>query len=179
MAVYVIQPLTGHGNMVKIGYSIDPDKRINDLQTGSASLLSLRHCFRRGSQKMESGIHDTYSEFRHRGEWFRYTGHLRSIIEACSRDDVNNRMVTMWYNHYRDEKKYFIYSLFARKNERDFLHWWISKKVIPEEKWNILEAVVCLTGNLARDKNLQLLVGNYDILPEHVKEEIMSSIKYA
>ena len=100
------------------------------------------------------------------------------MIEACSKDDVSNRVITMWYNHYRDEKQYFMYNLFGRKNEMDFLNWWVGKFAIPEEfKWNILEAVICLTGNLARDKSLQLLVGNYDTLPEHVREEIMSTIK--
>ena len=64
---------------VKIGWSQDVDRRLSELQIGSATALSLRGTFP-GKLSDESRMHERFSEFRESGEWFRLEGELAEFV---------------------------------------------------------------------------------------------------
>ena len=58
---------------IKIGYSVDPRARMNDLQVGCAGRLELIHAERvadSSARLLESGLHRELNHYRVRGEWF-------------------------------------------------------------------------------------------------------------
>lgn len=65
--IYVIQ--AGTNGPIKIGYAIDPKRRIRQLQTASSEALSLIKVFP-GDKIVENRIHTDLRQFRKRGEWF-------------------------------------------------------------------------------------------------------------
>jgi hypothetical protein len=66
--VYFIE--TEHGGYVKIGWAKNsPFERIATLQTGCPDLLTVRAYFR-GSRQDERRMHETFAQWRQRGEWF-------------------------------------------------------------------------------------------------------------
>jgi hypothetical protein len=65
--LYFIQSdVTGH---IKIGRSVDPQRRIRALQTGSPHKLKLVHYFE-GLGWREPALHEELSRWRVEGEWF-------------------------------------------------------------------------------------------------------------
>ena len=68
--IYVIKnELTGN---IKIGVSVDPDKRLKGLQTGSDGDLTLISSVPvNDAYKVENSIHKDLSQYRVRGEWFK------------------------------------------------------------------------------------------------------------
>ena len=67
--LYIIQSdLTG---MIKIGRSINPQKRLKQLQTGNPNKLKLIALFENQGWK-EKILHERLSTFRLEGEWFKY-----------------------------------------------------------------------------------------------------------
>lgn len=67
--LYFIQ--TSNMGMIKIGRSIDPLKRLKQLQTGNPHILKLIHVFYNQGDK-ENYLHFHLKEFRLKGEWFKY-----------------------------------------------------------------------------------------------------------
>jgi hypothetical protein len=65
--VYVIHAVGT--NRVKIGFSDNPHRRLNDLQTGSPFPLTLVG-LREGTMKTERAIHEYFEDRRIQGEWF-------------------------------------------------------------------------------------------------------------
>ena len=64
------------GVLCKFGYSVDPQRRLRSLQTGSSSELSLVHCIvvdEDQGRLLERQFHREYAYRRVRGEWFRCT----------------------------------------------------------------------------------------------------------
>ena len=62
------------GSLCKFGYSVDPQRRLRSLQTGSSSRLSLVHCIvveQDQGRVLEREFHREYARRRVRGEWFR------------------------------------------------------------------------------------------------------------
>ena len=58
---------------VKIGYSVNPEKRVRQLQTGAAYKLSVyyqQNVNEREARKIERNIHRTLGHLRSHGEWF-------------------------------------------------------------------------------------------------------------
>ena len=79
MYLYVIE--CADQDLVKIGYSADPDQRLCELQTGNASKLQVAHRVRvdPGRERvLEQRVHQELSHHRVRGEWFR----MSSILAA-------------------------------------------------------------------------------------------------
>ena len=79
--IYFIQGKES-GN-IKIGYSIQPDKRINNLQTAhyeKLEVIGLLH----GSMEDESNIHKMFKEYHLRGEWYSPGGKLLEFIRNNS-----------------------------------------------------------------------------------------------
>lgn len=92
--LYIIQSdLTG---MIKIGRSINPVKRLKQLQTGNPNKLKLIASFKNQGWK-EKHLHEKLSRFRLEGEWFDYNcvgslpDDLYELIEWGSFDD--------WWNN--------------------------------------------------------------------------------
>ena len=70
--------VAGH-KFVKIGYSSNPEERLKELQTGNPHKLKLMATMP-GLFATESELHSTFSHLKMEGEWFRYTGNLKSCI---------------------------------------------------------------------------------------------------
>jgi hypothetical protein len=76
--IYFIQ--AGPGGPIKIGYAIDVQVRVKQLQTGShEELVTLKSI--PGDKKREMAIHKALSVYRKQGEWFHPTGEVLSFIE--------------------------------------------------------------------------------------------------
>lgn len=65
--IYFIQ--SGEDGPIKIGYSVDPDRRLPQLQTGNPRGLILRHIIP-GDRSVEHQLHTRFEPARIRGEWF-------------------------------------------------------------------------------------------------------------
>lgn len=73
------------GEVVKIGFSSNPKKRVGSIQTGHAKPLTLLGTIV-ASVMDEMSIHELFSDLRVRGEWFQATPDLLAFIdEICSR----------------------------------------------------------------------------------------------
>lgn len=79
--VYFVQQ--GESGPIKIGYSINPDRRIPELQTGSAWRLNLIG-IHEGSQRVESGLHKRFSGYRMHGEWFMPCSELVEVATGVA-----------------------------------------------------------------------------------------------
>jgi hypothetical protein len=66
-AVYAIR--NDDRSVVKIGWSFDPLRRLQQLQTGSVDSLRLV-AFIGASKKVEAELHELFADSRIRGEWF-------------------------------------------------------------------------------------------------------------
>lgn len=70
MTIYFVQ--AGPDGPVKIGYAVDPKRRIASLQTACAvDLVLLREIA--GNEKTEAWLHQRFLGHRVRGEWFSFT----------------------------------------------------------------------------------------------------------
>jgi hypothetical protein len=69
------------GNLVKIGCSINPRKRLSSMQSGCPTELELVAVVP-GDRDMESSLHDLLADCRVRGEWFELPEDmLKAIVE--------------------------------------------------------------------------------------------------
>ncbi|SDC05576.1 Meiotically up-regulated gene 113 [Bradyrhizobium brasilense] len=77
--IYVV----GFGPYIKIGYSTDLRRRIEDLECRLPEPLVIHATFP-GSRKIEAALHGKYDGLRLRGEWFRNEGPLAAWVnEGC------------------------------------------------------------------------------------------------
>lgn len=77
--VYFIR--SGDSGPIKIGVSIDPEKRKSELQTSHAHDLHTLLVIP-GTRDTETFLHRRFAEFRLRGEWFTPDASLLEFIEA-------------------------------------------------------------------------------------------------
>jgi len=96
----VIYFIRSYNEYVKIGTSVDPNERINSLQTASPKKLRVQAVLE-GSYKTEKGLHDLFNKSRVRGEWFRYTEEIKWYIRAVK----ENPNVTNIHWLYRESQK--------------------------------------------------------------------------
>ena len=66
---------------VKIGFSGNPDDRIEVLKTMNSGAPRLLYKVR-GSVELERKFHIRFSEYRVRGEWFRLDGYLKEWLAS-------------------------------------------------------------------------------------------------
>lgn len=78
--VYAIS--NGRG-AVKIGWSKDPLKRHKYLQTAHTDKLTILGV-KEGSASDETALHDSFANFRLRGEWFRLEGRVCQFVAQLS-----------------------------------------------------------------------------------------------
>ncbi len=81
--VYVICPYDLQDGTAKIGWAVDPDKRLSTLQTGSFHELQLFEVIP-GSQRLERAIHSKLADERIRGEWFKGDLTIATIADIAS-----------------------------------------------------------------------------------------------
>lgn len=87
MAIYLISD----GELVKIGHSKNPIKRLAQLQTGHPKKLKLIKTFNWETQGkiteriMEGRIHYLLRQFHSNGEWFKFTFSNDELIELINR----------------------------------------------------------------------------------------------
>jgi hypothetical protein len=98
VAVYLIR--CGDSGMVKIGFALNPEQRLRELQTGHWETLSLIRVIE-GDIGAESWMHGRFSEFRVRGEWFRLTEEMLTIEIKRPEpepppDDLTGEFVADW-----------------------------------------------------------------------------------
>jgi hypothetical protein len=66
---------------VKIGFSVYPDKRIGNIQTANSEPLEVLGYYR-GEQEEEKRLHVQFAHLKIKGEWFRATPELMSLVKA-------------------------------------------------------------------------------------------------
>ena len=97
MPVYFIQ--AGDGGPIKIGFAIDPKRRLRSLQDGAADGLRLLGT-KAGSKKDERLLHQKYKTERIRGEWFCATQSIIDEIEMLYvkplKREVENSPLAKW-----------------------------------------------------------------------------------
>lgn len=71
------------GDAIKIGFSIQPLKRTDELQIGNPEELELLGTFK-GTIRDERSLHDDFSHLEIRREWFRAEQELLEFIEEVS-----------------------------------------------------------------------------------------------
>jgi DNA replicative helicase MCM subunit Mcm2 (Cdc46/Mcm family) len=67
------------GDCVKIGKADDIKSRLQGLQTGSSKPLQLLYTMK-GDERLESFLHELFSDYRKVGEWFRVDGLLEEFL---------------------------------------------------------------------------------------------------
>lgn len=82
--VYFIVEAGRESEFVKIGRTTGPiEDRVFNLQTGNPRELRLAFAIEtEDCAELEKHLHDVYSEYRERGEWFRVEGDLRAFLEV-------------------------------------------------------------------------------------------------
>lgn len=84
MSVYFL----GHGNLVKIGKSANPEARVRTLQTAAFMRLRLLAVAEIASEaqsyEIERQLHEQFAWSRKRGEFFRASAPLRELIAAVA-----------------------------------------------------------------------------------------------
>jgi hypothetical protein len=75
------------GEHIKIGWSKDPLKRLEQLRTGCPYPLEMLGCMA-GEESDERALHEHFAHLRERGEWFKAEPWLLAHIRwLCSRED--------------------------------------------------------------------------------------------
>lgn len=100
-------------NLIKIGSSLDPDRRFAELQLLSPVPLEIICCTDGGS-KREAELHEQFSHLRSHGEWFHATGDLLRFISrervAAAKNSFlalesdEKKIATAWFDGYRKER---------------------------------------------------------------------------
>jgi hypothetical protein len=76
--IYFIADLKA--GLVKIGYSINPDNRLQQLQTGYPDKLYII-CVEEGEYEKEAKYHNLYNEYKlYSKEWFKLEGRLKEYL---------------------------------------------------------------------------------------------------
>lgn len=84
---YVYAILAGRPiNAVKIGVSVDPRRRLNDLQIASPVELRLL-CQFDGTTGIEKSLHGIFASYHSHGEWFRYEGAVAEFVRLMADPD--------------------------------------------------------------------------------------------
>jgi hypothetical protein len=79
--IYFIQARPG--DPIKIGFAKDPEKRLRELQTGSAYPLQILAKVP-GRLEDERRLHGEFTRFRLSGEWFKPAKKLLEYVEAAT-----------------------------------------------------------------------------------------------
>ena len=84
---YIYFATAGLSGPVKIGRSVNPEKRVAQLSTGSWVALEMLATIEVEDDRasdLEANIHVMFNEDRLRGEWFRMSPRLESFIRSLA-----------------------------------------------------------------------------------------------
>lgn len=82
--VYFIQD--GEHGDIKIGWSVDPDRRLRDLRVAHATRSRLRLLAAiPGHRKLERELHERFAPCRGEGEWFAPVPELLAFLKSPGR----------------------------------------------------------------------------------------------
>lgn len=70
-------------NMVKIGISTTPEKRLSSLQTSTPNRLVFL-AITEGNEKKEKELHQRFKRYRKSGEWFELSDEIQQMINALN-----------------------------------------------------------------------------------------------
>jgi hypothetical protein len=87
MAVYMIR--AGVDGPVKIGFAVDPTRRVDGLQTGQPEKLTIIRVME-GCRKFEAALHRHFAHLRTRGEWFTHSDEMLGDLEFLRANVVSN-----------------------------------------------------------------------------------------
>jgi len=81
--IYLIKSL--NEGVYKIGVSKNPNKRLNDLQTGNPSPIKILYLYEsENAYKIEKALHNRYSHFNTHLEWFELSIKEEiTFLETC------------------------------------------------------------------------------------------------
>lgn len=69
--VYLMESIRDYDTVYKIGYSKNPNKRLNAIQTGNDGHVRLVHCFKsKHARKLEKALQNSYKHAHKNMEWF-------------------------------------------------------------------------------------------------------------
>ena len=88
--VYVLEAENG---LVKIGYSVTPEKRERISQTHSPVRVRMI-AFWKADQDEEFDLHRRFEDYREHGEWFRYVGEIAAWVDRVR--GTNVLQITQW-----------------------------------------------------------------------------------
>lgn len=80
---YVYFITWGENNPVKIGWSRVLESRLKTLQTSFPYDLEIRKVLPADSEQLEAQLHRYLANYRMRGEWFRQSGRVKSVMESA------------------------------------------------------------------------------------------------
>ena len=78
------------GEFIKIGVSVNPNKRLKQLSTGSAKRLVLLGYFN-GGYTLETELHESHIKVRNNGEWMKPTNDLLNYLN----DMIPNKHIAL------------------------------------------------------------------------------------
>lgn len=82
---------------VKIGFSHNPNTRLDGIQTGCPVELTIFYTHP-GAQRVERKLHELFKDSHLRGEWFRLSGSVQEYIDSGKPLVLYTRMDTLLAN---------------------------------------------------------------------------------
>lgn len=83
--VYFLQAADGR---IKIGWSKDVDRRVQQLQTAQSSPLTLLGVFRSSFPEDERILQRRFASYHHRGEWYDASDEILSYVKSLMEDTM-------------------------------------------------------------------------------------------
>jgi hypothetical protein len=120
---------------IKIGYSKNPEKRLNGLQSASPSPLLLLGKIH-GGLEHESAFHEKFEQFRLHGEWF--SGDiLATVMEIIARNTTDrpppSNVIVIGDNDFREQG--LVNQALSHLHEKNPIAWIIVGGDRPLEHW--------------------------------------------
>jgi hypothetical protein len=104
--------LNSESNHIKIGYSVNPLKRIKALQTGNSSNLEIITVIE-GDIKFERILHFNFKKYNIKNEWFIYSEEIKEFLNFINYLYlVDNKPKKLYLISYFEISNYDINSLF-------------------------------------------------------------------
>lgn len=75
---------------IKIGYTLNPIKRLNDMKRDNPEKLVL-YLSLPGTKIEENNFHQIFSKYQIRNEWFEFTGALKEFVDKHSNIPISMR----------------------------------------------------------------------------------------
>lgn len=88
------------GKQVKIGISTNPQKRLQQMRTGNPDITLLGDI--PGGRRIETDLHQRFSEARLEGEWFCFTAEIARTIKGLL--GKRNKQQARWARYIRSRK---------------------------------------------------------------------------